>query len=635
MNGIIGMTELALETSLTTLQREYLGLVKSSAESLLTVINDILDFSKIEAGKLDLEEVEFGLRGALEDTIWTLAQRAHSKNLELACRIAPDIPDDLIGDPGRLRQILVNLVGNAIKFTERGEVVVSVQADPDPSGQTLLRFSVADTGIGIPANKQSTIFEAFVQADGSTTRRYGGTGLGLSISTKLVSLMEGRIWVEGAEGQGSTFHFTSRFGLGSKPEGLEARGEPESLKGLRVLIVDDNHTNRRILEELLGHWGAIPSMAIDGPSAIEALRSSSDQGNPFDIALIDGMMPGMDGFDLAGRIVGATDYPAPVMIMLTSSGMTQDKRLAMELGIKAYLTKPVRHSELFDVMRNSLRGVTPPQAQESRPVEASAAEPAPPRRSMRILLAEDHPVNQKVAVCMLQGMGYHATVVPDGRRATEAWATGAFDLILMDVQMPEMDGFEAVALIRSVERTRPSGGRIPIVALTAHAMKGDRERCLGAGFDDYLCKPIRSIELRKVLEKWSEPTPPVPIVSPTTPIEVDPMEFDHDSALEILGGDEVLLREILALFMEDCPRLMSEIEEAIDRSDADSLKRLAHTMRGVAGNFALKRVVESAMILEANAKADSWGIARETFDDLRQGLDRVFPSLEAVISTGA
>ena len=632
INGIVGMTELALETQLTKLQREYLGLVKSSADALLTVINDILDFSKIEAGKLDLERVAFGLRGSLDDTICTLAQRAHSKDLELACRIAPDVPDALLGDPGRLRQVLVNLVGNAIKFTERGEVVVSVEAEPPVDDGVVLRFSVADTGIGIPEGKRRTIFEPFEQADGSTTRKYGGTGLGLSISSRLVALMEGRIEVEGEVGLGTTFHFTAKFGLEIEAAGDRRAVVHSRMESLRTLVVDDNHTNRRILEEVLNNWGACPSAAVGGLEALEALRAAEGQGRPFVVALIDGMMPGMDGFDLASEILASTDFPHPLMIMLTSGGLSGENERARSLGISGYLTKPVRQSELFDMMVKILQDAEPPasEAPTSRLAEVPG-EPAGGPRPLRILLAEDHVVNQKVAVAMLRGMGHDPTVAPDGRRAVEAWKSGHFDLILMDLQMPEMDGFEAVASIRDLERT--GGGHIPIVALTAHAMMGDRERCLGSGFDDYLTKPIRSAELRGALEKWAEGLATGPGPATGGPIGAPSPEFDHDSALATVGGNVELLGEIVGLFLDDCPRLFSEMELAIDRSDAPNLKRLAHTVRGVASNFALPAVVDAARELESKAKDETWGTIRGSYDELRQGLDRVRPALEAVVAS--
>ncbi len=503
MNGILGMTELALATRLSAIQREYLGLVKSSADSLLTVLNDILDFSKIEAGKLDLDPIPFALRESLEETMRTLALRAHAKDLELACRIAPDVPDCLVGDQGRLRQVIINLMGNAIKFTSEGEVVVSVDLESEAPGGVSLRFSVSDTGIGISAEKIRSIFEPFEQADGSTTRKYGGTGLGLAISVKLVELMGGRIWVESDFGQGSTFRFTARFGLaepGSLP-GLVA--DPGQLVGLHVLVVDDSHTNRRILEEILYDWGARPMTVEDGLSALIALREASEAGDPFAVALIDGMMPEMDGFELAGRIRGEPGVARPLMVMLTSSGLAGEVQRSRDKGIDAYLTKPVRGSELLGVLLRLIGADSLKSPEETRVAPPSSAlEPTEPEvegdAKLRILLAEDHIINQKVAVAKLKGMGYVPIVVSDGRRALEVWESGSIDLILMDIQMPEMDGFEALKAIRGKEAE--TGGHVTILALTAHAMTGDRERFLEAGFDGYLAKPVCSKQLGEAIE---------------------------------------------------------------------------------------------------------------------------------------
>ena len=636
MNGILGMTELAMETQLSPRQREYLGLVRSSAEALLTVINDILDFSKIEAGKLDLDPIPFAIRESLDDTIRTLAQRAHAKELELACRIAPDVPDDLIGDPGRLRQVIVNLVGNAIKFTERGEVVVSVEREPSPESEVLLSISVADTGIGIPAEKRRSIFAPFEQADGSTTRRYGGTGLGLAISSKLVAMMGGEIGVDGEVGRGSIFRFTARFGLGVPTPRRSGQGGSSPISGLRVLVVDDNHTNRRILEEVLLGWGAIPSLVEHAEAALVALRAASLGGHPFEVALIDGMMPEMDGFDLAGAIRRETSLVPPLMVMLTSGGQSGESERARALGISAYLTKPVRQSELFDSLMKILDasstapsgGGSPETAPE--PVEA----PSPVLGSgLRILLAEDHVVNQKVAVCILKGMGHETTVADNGRIAVDAWKSSPFDLILMDVQMPEMDGFEAVAAIRAEEAR--SGGHIPIMAVTAHAMKGDRDRCLASGFDDYLSKPIRSEDLRKAIERITQARPGEAETPESAPETLTPAEFDRAAALDGLGGDEQLLGEVVGLFLDDCPRLLAEIDDAIRRADDGTVKRLAHTVRGVASNFATPAVVEAARNLEDKGRIADWDGAQAAFDGLRRSIDRVRPALGALVAASA
>ncbi len=631
MNGILGMTELALETNLNARQREYLSLVKLSADSLLTVINDILDFSKIEAGKMSLDPVPFDLRESLDDTMRTLARRAHDKGLELACRIAPEVPDSLVGDPGRLRQVLVNLVGNAIKFTEQGEVVVSVVVQRLNDLEVTLSFAVADTGIGISPEKRRIIFEPFEQADGSTTRRYGGTGLGLAISGKLVEMMGGSMSVEGDLGIGSKFRFDATFEVGIINDCPGRKYQIGPVHDLQILVVDDNETNRRILEEVLWNWGAHPTTAHDGPTALTLLRQASDAGRAFDVAIIDGMMPDMDGFDLAARIKADFLLGTPALIMLTSGDLSGESERARDLGIAAYLTKPVRQSELFDTLMKTLNGPGRKPSLSPREVVATASGGDPiapnPPHSLRVLLAEDHIVNQKVAMGLLTGMGHDAVVVGDGRQAVDAWRNGSYDLILMDISMPEMDGFEALAVLRTEEAAlkRP---HTSIVALTAHAMKGDRERCIAAGFDDYLPKPIRSKELREIIDRFSR------VTSLTSSLAVSSVktsgEFHRAEALAGLGDDETLLVEVIQMFLDDYPRLINEIEAALARDDRSNLARLIHTVRGVASNFAIPVVLQLATDLEKLVKTGTeHRMLREGFDALRQAIDRVKPELEA------
>ncbi len=487
MNGILGMTDLALDTPLTRDQREYLGMVKTSAESLLGVINDILDFSKIEARKLQLDVLDFALRPLLDEVMRTLALRAQQKGLELACRVSPDAPETVCGDPGRLRQILVNLVGNAIKFTERGEVVVEVRPETRTEKDVCLLFTVRDTGIGIPTGRQQSIFEAFTQVDYSTTRKYGGTGLGLTISAQLASLMGGRIWVESEEGQGSTFHVTARFGLSGAAGPPPAR--PARLHGLPVLIVDDNATNRRILEEVLANWGMRPLAVDGGAAALAVLGAAAAAGEPYPLILLDGHMPEMDGFTLAARIRADAALSGAVVLMLTSAGRPDDVEQCRRLGVRAYLTKPVRQSELLDAILSTLGGTQPP------PDVAAARESvaAPDWRPLRILAAEDNPINQKLATHLLKKRGHSIVIAATGREAVAALEKQPFDVVLMDVQMPDVDGLEATAAIR--RREEGTGRRVPIIAMTAHAMKGDRERCLEAGMDGYVSKPVQAQEL--------------------------------------------------------------------------------------------------------------------------------------------
>ena len=459
MNGILGMTELALDTPLNSEQREYLGLVKSSADSLLTIINDILDFSKIEAGKLTLEDVDFPLRDSLEDTVRTLAVRAHVKGLELACHIPPGVPNFLLGDPGRLRQVVVNLAGNAIKFTDQGEIVVEVQVQEKTPKNVLLHFAVRDTGIGIPREKQQVIFEAFAQADNSTTRKYGGTGLGLAITTQLVSLMGGRLWVESEMGRGSVFHFTARFGLGIAPAPQAAADAP-SIQGLPVLVVDDNATNRRILEEVLTNWRMRPTAVDGGAKALAEMERAQDAGKPYALILLDAMMPGMDGFHLAEAIKHRPGLAGATMMMLSSAGQREDAARCRALGMAAYLTKPIKQSDLLDAIMTALDHAAHPALESG-----AGAHPALPAalRPLRLLLAEDNAVNQRLAVRLLEKRGHAVTVAANGRQAVEALeetrGAGRFDAVLMDVQMPEMDGFEATAAIREGEAAGGVGRR--------------------------------------------------------------------------------------------------------------------------------------------------------------------------------
>jgi PAS domain S-box-containing protein len=657
MNAIIGMTELALNTELAPEQREYISLVKESADALLQLLNDILDFSKIEAGKLELEEIPFPLRDRLGHTLDTLALRAEQKGLELACRIHPHVPDKLIGDPGRLRQIIVNLVGNAIKFTDRGEVIVEVfteakfddamlgsdlvfnsggngQADPSltadaaadsqqpPDNTALLHFAVRDTGIGIPAHKQELIFQAFSQADSSTTRRFGGTGLGLTISMQLVQLMGGRIWVESKPGVGSTFHFTARFGVQSATP-AEPTEELPRLDDLKVLIVDDNATNRRILCELLRNWRMRPVEVADGPAALAALEHARAAGDPFQLALLDGMMPEMDGFQLAEAI---RELPGMcTLLMLSSADQADGSARCRQLGVSAYLTKPVKQSSLFDAIVNCLICAAPGSAAAKAAESAKEPSIAGKGRSLKILLAEDSVVNQKLAVSLLKQAGHEIVVVNNGLDAVSAVERGGFDLVLMDVQMPEMDGFDATKRIRQLEQGTER--HLPIIAVTAHAMKGDRERCLSSGMDSYISKPIRAVELHQRIDELAatdgarspEPAPSEPVAG----------DWDWSTALATVQGSEDLLREIIEAFLEEAPRQVAAMHTALAGSDAASLRRAAHTVKGSMRYFGAQVAFDLASQLESLAHAGELQAAPAAVARLEQELQRITPLLSA------
>ena len=500
LNGVMGMTALALDTQLEPEQREYLETVKMSADSLLTVINDILDFSKIEAGKVDIEAIDFNLRDCLETTLKTLAIRADEKGLELLCEVAPDVPETVRGDSGRLRQVLMNLVGNAIKFTDKGEVALKVQMEATHDHDFTLRLTVADSGIGIPREKQQVIFDPFAQADSSTTRKYGGTGLGLTISSRLVEMMGGRIWVESELSRGSQFHFTTRLGIAdTKVIEVGTIAPPEILRGVKVLIVDDNRTNRRILEGMLGRWEMKSTSAQDGEEALKKLSEAQQAGAPFALILMDMHMPQMDGFELIERIRQGSNSSTATIMMLTSAGHRGDAARCQELGVAAYLLKPIRQSELREAIARVL-GAREQKGAIALITRYSLHDAREPSSSLRVLLAEDNLVNQRLACRLLEKRGHSVAVAANGLEALQAVEKESFDLVFMDVQMPVMDGFEATAAIR--KREEPSGMRLPIVALTAHAMKGDREKCLAAGMDGYISKPIRPQELDEVLRKY-------------------------------------------------------------------------------------------------------------------------------------
>jgi len=672
LNAIIGLTELVLETPLTAEQRDHLNAVRESGETLLSLINDILDFSKIEAQRLLLEESTFDLRETLGDTMKWLAVRAHEKGLELACRFHPDVPEMVVGDRVRLRQVVVNLVGNAIKFTEQGEVVLDVSLEDQPPDQAAddrqitLHFAVSDTGIGIPEDKREKIFELFEQADTSTTRKYGGTGLGLAISQKLVELMGGRISVESEVGRGSTFHFTARFRR--PPEAVPTPGElgASGLQGLPVLIVDDNTTNRRILEEMFLAWRMQPATAASAREAIDLLRRARAAGRPYRLVVTDAHMPEIDGFELIERIHQEPGLDGTVIMMLTSGDRSDDVARCERLGVAAYLLKPVKQSELFDAIQMALGGIRAEQEEARR----LTAERTPRARPLRVLVAEDSLVGQKLIVGLLERRGDSVVVAQNGREALAKASEESFDLILMDVQMPEMDGLEAAAAIRA--RERRTGRHVPIVAMTAHAMEGDRQRCLEAGMDDYLAKPLRAAQLFETIDRLAEqfglcevgqpapgrsepageqhtpatsqpagsspPAPPKQAAVGESPspaqasAELPPAEgiIDWQEALRVVRGDRKLLRGVVASFLDEGPALLTQLGEQLAAGRHQQARQLAHTLKGSLRYVGACEAADQAEEVEMAARAGRLEEARRRFAELEARLQAVMAILRQV-----
>ncbi|MCB0195879.1 MAG: response regulator [Anaerolineae bacterium] len=614
MNGIIGMTDLMLNTELTPTQREYLLMTKSSAISLLGVLNDILDFSKIEARRLNLDRREFDLRESLGIAIKAMAFQAHEKGLELSYSISPNVPAALIGDPDRLRQIVVNLVSNAIKFTAQGEVIVDVNLKSEIRNAILLYFTVTDTGIGIAPEKQQHIFNAFSQADGSTTRRFGGTGLGLAISSQLVAMMDGKIWVDSAEGQGSTFHFTAQFKKSKRPS-PKSPSTPVVLTDLSVLVVDDNATNRRILKEMLIHWNMKPTTVDSGPAALRLMEQAAADGDPFSLVILDALMPELDGFSLVQQIKQNPHLLQSTIMMLSSLDQPDDIARCRELGLELYLTKPVTQSELLNAILIALN-VRPITANGEYALTHQTL--AKSQRPLHILLAEDTEINQRLVVDLLKLWGHTTHVVENGQAALDAISQETFDLVLMDVEMPIMDGTEVTRRIR--EREQGTDNHLPIVALTAHAMAGDRERFLAAGMDAYLAKPIQVEELMAIIQEMIARYELAAVAS-------DKPVFERDQALRRLDGDASLLRSLADILIDSLPDLQAQIERAIAQEDSEALRRAAHKVKSSVGPFSAMAVFEAAYKLEQIGEQAHISQAKPAFNHLKQELARLKEAL--------
>jgi two-component system sensor histidine kinase/response regulator len=640
MNGVLGMLELVLGTKLEPTQREYLQVAQSSAESLLEVINEILDFSKVEAGRLELRPEPFALADCLGSALDPLGPRAAQKAIELAMRIAPDMPPILVGDAVRLRQVVTNLVGNAVKFTERGEVVLTAELErPDESAATVVvHIAVRDTGMGISADKQALIFDAFTQADTSAARAHNGTGLGLSISRRLVELMGGRLWVESTEGQGSTFHFTARFETRAARDAADD-ASLEDVRGASVLVVDDNGTNRLILHELLTSWGMRPIAVSGAQAALQALEDADGRGTPFRLLLVDGYMPDVDGFTLVETLRANPRFASATIVMLTSSDNDSGAERCRKLGVAAHLLKPIKSRELRVAIARALG-----QSSKGQPIQAPDILEVRSGHPARLLLAEDNLVNQKLAIAVLERWGHTIEVVGDGRGALAAVAREEFDLILMDVQMPLMDGLRATMEIRASEEH--AGGHVPIIAMTAHTMSGDRERCLEAGMDGYVSKPFELDELFNVLESHLERRFVRRDALGMQPHgkhgkrrrhsgrqTVPPLRDIVDGAalMDAVAGDRRLLRELVELFRTEGPRRLAELRAALAQGDAAGLAGAAHSLKGSVGSLKAQRCYDAAHAVETLARAN-------TLDDIKVAcvaLEQEMAHLQQALATFA
>ena len=647
MNGIMGLTELLLKTQLTTEQRRHLELVESSADALMTVLNDILDFSKIEANKLLLDPHPFDLREAIGNTLKLFALRAHQRGIELVCRVAPDVPRVLIGDVGRIRQVLVNLVGNALKFTHQGEILVSAELKAEQANNLQLKFSVSDSGIGIPADKLEAIFHPFCQADGSTTRRYGGTGLGLTICKRLVSMMNGRIWVESTPGEGSDFQFEIVCQRGADDQVVQREYDAFLLENVRALVVDDNATNRLIMEEMLKGWRIEATLLDHGKHVAGVLQVAHEAGRPYSLMLLDVQMPDIDGFEVARIIRNSLHSRDAAVIMLSSADIAAFEQQFQQLQLGDYLTKPVKQSELLETMIEALRKrsgavpVTKPMRVTSNEIKLI--------QPLRILLAEDNHVNQQLMLRVLAKDGHEVLLATNGQEAVELLAVEQVDVVLMDCQMPVLDGYEATGVIRNADRKSRSGHRVPIIALTANALSGDREKCLAAGMDDYVTKPIvfnqlfEAINRRVVFPAMKATTTEQPLRE----VEVSQMSqvtsaaspsctsdlpvLDRSNLLERIGDDHELIGILTEALREDGPARIAALRNAVDANDLATAKRAAHTLKGTAGNLAAMQLADIAKQAEHAAAAGDAVTLLAATQRLQDSLDAALQELERLI----
>ena len=641
MNGIIGLTDLLLSTELQTDQRRQLSLVQTSADALMRVLNDILDFSKIEAGKFHLDPAPFDLRDTIGDTLKLFGLQAHEKNIELAFRVKPLVPEYVVGDSGRLRQILINLIGNALKFTESGEVYLSVDVERQTEDGIELLFQVEDTGIGISAEKQAEIFEAFTQADGSMTRQFGGTGLGLTISKRLAEMMGGTMNVRSEQGRGSVFGFTLQFeAAGVLQQQRESRGDV-SFDGMRVLIVDDHSTNRLILREMTSNWEMEPTVVESGHEALAALQEARNSNNPFSLVLLDAHMPEMDGFEVADRIRNELSMVGVTLMMLTSDDCANNIEQCRQLGMSAHLVKPIKQSELFDSIADA---VGFPNREVQTIYAAKQAEPEcesdAKLRSLRVLLAEDNLVNQQLMLRILNREGHETVVANNGREAVESSANQEFDVILMDIQMPELDGLQATAMIRNREQSGTQ--RIPIVALTAHAMPGDRERCLKTGMDAYVSKPIKVAKLKEVLvqllpdcivESECHGEEQLNSDMPCSPNQETPSRLDRAGLMNRIGGDTEFLTELVEMFRTNGAEQLELIRTAFESGETDALKNASHAIKGTAANIGGKQVAEVAFELEELARKNQLEGADEAIEKLSREIELLVSELQDFAAT--